>query len=1019
MSAATASATSLIPPLRRCSEAKQQQLLTTAYKCAATLRGLPTSARLSIASKLLPQLLRHSPKSSLRQFFVDNVAAIVDTVASKIRSGSEWELASKVVALSCLEVLYSCSHKDDVSGKQSAINNAFCHARGVTTAVGNELTKEVTKGELGSSEAHVSLWRHLRCAAYNVIAAVVSCTQVEAQFYDVFLFQEKPEKGEFIWNNITDEQKRYTFPLELEAPFRRNRQVVGVTEETLEDGGMRQSSGRRSLSSSLQGSSLAKEASQYSLSASGLPEDNVPKFRKLKVVDLEDDELNQHECMATVCSVIEHMASIGIICKTVEEAKANPVPKWLSTITGAVIGTHTTSNALRFLCRVIVNCAEVLKVYAHHLLPVMLNVMAQEKLGSELDAFVIDLVVTALTWTADLDAKDLKGLGVGQQAQSVLEFLVTHCGHQRRDILRTQLELVQAWVGTWKEHLRFPADTILQLLDEISLDSKDVKGVLLFGIFVTNDLVEFEIQDYTLGRFTETMMLQLPRALASFKVAIMEVISMACTQVDQPVRKLEGLGFIDMLAHGDEALQKVSLEICVKLPTVATEDDWHVLLPVVCKLQSHASTSCRKLVYDVCMRLYTKYRSDKDAANLMKQARRVLLLGLGDADLPLSCPVPPQSASSPYSVTCTCPEMEEQFLSSATFLLLELTSRSPDYDRKVFQHPLSDCTFVDYTVTGSWRRRHAAMTPLFAETLSFSQTQSSTSSTQSSTADGATSQKLRATQATLQFTPTQQAGEASTYSWLTQSTHEPSLPAQQKQQRSTTILQLSPGRADPNGKHGATATERVDSLRLLKRRFLRDDDQLRLQHMRREVRLKETRKKLKEERHAHREAEVTLYRSYRMGDFPDIQISHSALIAPMQALAQQDQQVAQMLLSGVVTSVLHESRRDGASLSKQREELCQGLQRALAGILEGSMRCFPPLMAFVQEVAFQSALDLKLPVAAVSRASIASGHQSLGILLLEEMNRANSMSASTKAPPAKRSKKEDHPEQQMWMQLAE
>ncbi|XP_070379748.1 DNA-dependent protein kinase catalytic subunit-like isoform X1 [Dermacentor albipictus] len=1128
---------SLRRTMPRCTEAKQQQLLTTAYKCAATLHGLPTSARLSIASKLLPQLLRHSSKSSLRQFFVDNVTAIVDTVASKIRSGSEWELASKVVALSCLEVLYSCSHKDDVSGKQSAINNAFCRTRGVATTVGNELTKEVTKhtnvlkkerGELGSSEVDAGLWRHLRCAAYNVIASVVSCTQVEAQFYDVFLFQEKPEKGEFVWNNITDEQKRYTFPLELEAPFQRSRQVVGVTEEAQEDGSIRRSSGRRSLSSSLQGSSLAREASQYSLSAGGLafwdvdeqskstdsgaekaPEDDTRKFRKLKVVDLEDDELNQHECMAAVCSVIDHMASIGIICKTVEEAKASPVPKWLSTITGAVTGAHITPNALRFLCRVIVNCAEVLKVYAHHLLPVMLNVMAQQKLGSELDAFVIDLVVTALTWTADIDAKDLEGLGVGQQAQSVLEFLVTHCGHQRRDILRTQLELVQAWVGTWKKHLRFPADTILQLLDEISLDSKDVKGVLLFGIFVTNDLVDLEIQDYTLGRilerlpkllatkyrlsytsvadvigltfrkmnegvgidstfgssvesnlnailrmcqrdqhvlclhhicrfyepfaqrFTETMMLQLPRALASFKVAILEVISMACTQVDQPVRKLEGLGFIDMLAHGDEALQKVSLEICAKLPAVATQDDWHILLPIVCKLQSHASTSCRKLVYDVCMRLYTKYRSDKDAANLMKQARRVLLLGLGDADLPLRLSVANfwcQETQLPRATTerlvallgdMYLPEMEEQFLSSATFLLLELTSRSPDYDRKVFQHPLSDCTFVDYTVTGSWRRRHAAMTPLFAETLSFSQTQSST---QSSTADGSTSQKLRATQATLQFTPTQQAaaaGETSTYSWLTQSTHEPSLPVQQKQQRSATILQLSPGKAGPSAQHRGTASERVDSLRLLKRRFLRDDDQIRLQHMRREVRLKETRKKLKEERHARREAEVTLYRSYRMGDFPDIQISHAALIAPMQALAQQDQQVAQMLLSGVVTSVLHESRRDGASHSRQRQELCQGLQRALAGILEGSMRCFPPLVAFVQEVAFQSASDLKLPVAAISRASIASGHQSLGILLLEEMNHANSLSASTKAPPAKRSKKEDHPEQQMWIQLAE
>lgn len=35
-----------------------------------------------------------------------------------------------------------------------------------------------------------------------------------------------------------------------------------------------------------------------------------------------------------------------------------------------------------------------------------------------------------------------------------------------------------------------------------------------------------------------------------------------------------------------------------------------------------------------------------------------------------------------------------------------------------------------------------------------------------------------------------------------------------------------------------------------------------------------------------KEAQVTLYRSYRMGDFPDIQISYSSLITPLQALAQ-------------------------------------------------------------------------------------------------------------------------------------
>lgn len=34
------------------------------------------------------------------------------------------------------------------------------------------------------------------------------------------------------------------------------------------------------------------------------------------------------------------------------------------------------------------------------------------------------------------------------------------------------------------------------------------------------------------------------------------------------------------------------------------------------------------------------------------------------------------------------------------------------------------------------------------------------------------------------------------------------------------------------------------------------------------------------------DGQVTLYRNYRVGDLPDIQIEHSSLIAPLQALAQ-------------------------------------------------------------------------------------------------------------------------------------
>lgn len=40
-------------------------------------------------------------------------------------------------------------------------------------------------------------------------------------------------------------------------------------------------------------------------------------------------------------------------------------------------------------------------MHSRHLVPALLNVLAGDKLGSELDAFVIDVAVTVLMWASD------------------------------------------------------------------------------------------------------------------------------------------------------------------------------------------------------------------------------------------------------------------------------------------------------------------------------------------------------------------------------------------------------------------------------------------------------------------------------------------------------------------------------------------------------------------------------------------------------------------------------------------
>ena len=45
---------------------------------------------------------------------------------------------------------------------------------------------------------------------------------------------------------------------------------------------------------------------------------------------------------------------------------------------------------------------------------------------------------------------------------------------------------------------------------------------------------------------------------------------------------------------------------------------------------------------------------------------------------------------------------EQQFLYHSTNLLLELTSRSPDFNRSMFDSPLSECKFEVRTAGRSW-----------------------------------------------------------------------------------------------------------------------------------------------------------------------------------------------------------------------------------------------------------------------------------------------------------------------------
>uniref|UniRef100_A0A915IWL9 DNA-dependent protein kinase catalytic subunit CC5 domain-containing protein n=1 Tax=Romanomermis culicivorax TaxID=13658 RepID=A0A915IWL9_ROMCU len=98
-------------------------------------------------------------------------------------------------------------------------------------------------------------------------------------------------------------------------------------------------------------------------------------------------------------------------------------------------------------------------------------------------------------------------------------------------------------------------------------------------------------------------------------------------------------------------------------------------------------------------------------------------------------------------------DVEEQFLCHANYLLLELSSKNPDFERPLFDKPLKDCQYSNLHIFTTWRRRYASWVSggVGSQIL-----------LAAGTAMGAVQLKSTLVPENAQFTPTQGA-----YDWMT------------------------------------------------------------------------------------------------------------------------------------------------------------------------------------------------------------------------------------------------------------
>ncbi|KAL6258664.1 hypothetical protein P5V15_010617 [Pogonomyrmex californicus] len=409
-------------------------------------------------------------------------------------------------------------------------------------------------------------------------------------------------------------------------------------------------------------------------------------------------------------------------------------------------------------------------------------------------------------------------------------------------------------------------------------------------------------------------------------------------------------------------------------------------------------TEHRELVYDILIRIHKRYSTDiaidddvtiQAATNtLMSISKQNLLAGLLDPSQNLQdrilrfwteeTSLSTERSKDRLIAILDMPRVtseEVAFTSFVALMMLQLTTKSIDYTMKMFDEPLENCNFEDYRITVSWRTQNLSyVTPMFINSLASQMSYGTFSQNVDDDFRGTYSyqrfsrdipMRLRATQ-DLQF--------------------EPTLPSDDDNAADATkTFNIS-----HDFEFVQPASSSRESLRTLSygkfSRILENTSDVANVFRRSQIRKNVQRAEMIRQENIRQRSSVQLYRKYRIGDFPDIEISHKSLIVPLQQLIKLDRLICKdmtvSLLYSLITNTTEHERKKRKEDNNFRETIVRSLKRILHDLSEKDNSFNAVILETLLQLS-RDAVVIDCDPQDIVKASKANRLNALGALLLE------------------------------------
>ncbi|XP_055377945.1 DNA-dependent protein kinase catalytic subunit-like [Condylostylus longicornis] len=1071
---------------------------------------LEPQIRVTILERFLVPILQNSREEIVIAFYIKSFSKISQLIDAKFGFAKqgwavEQALVNRIIGFSLLEIFFGKLSKEKYYYPDCPLISAFLPNEKLPNIFIGTISKKSfyarTEVFVTDDKSTKEFFRQYQCAAYKALCSIICNTQTDMRFYLKFLFEEIPQKNEFIWVKLIDcsDDKIYIHDSqEMESYAKTKERFVSIRRLNALNLNINSSTNQATFARYLQSqnvfsSSLSQEISKIDLNYSMVRGDAEAFKRKESMmnevfsVKLEGTEINKHEIMPTLCGVIQHMQESGVTPFISDPSKIKRSYPWVVSIANGIDAFSNHKNIRIFLAQVVDNCRNVFEPYAHILFKPILQLIFDECAGTQLNFFITDMIALLLCWTK----KELYKPTTIEEirlSSSLLQFLMKNTWNESKHIFKYNLELVQTMISLWKNDLEIPHRFLLDMIQVSERrDSKENElGLVLSGVILANNLVPWiertkkifiqkvfsnldndysaiyqaaahvygmilkvlnsnqnleiletvtkelvgklkgiankresktekyfkdilygvhksypEILDY----FKETISYKIPSAIGNIKKLYLEMLlaRLEAYNSDEIYNIIISIGIKDLLKIDE--YQLLALHIINKsLPNLQGSEIHNLFSAIEICIESSKAES-RDVAYEILIYISQNMTNisgletgtSKNA--LEKKISALLLKGLLDTDLEIQKRIfhfwsqetnlsQNMSDRLLFLISNYSADSEKQFLSFCTQLILEPAIQNFESKQQIFQFETDrDSKLEEYQINTNFRFKNTfSVPPLFADSQSrlFSQRNYNF---------------VRDIPNEYFFEPTKSPLE------LSQIRTQFSLPSQTSlpfivqpyvlDRRSQRISVLE-------NENQLRSAETYDNF--LRKRFLKDRNKEKT-----EITLKIIDKKTKKQ-HISSADKVTLYRRYRIGNYPDLLINTLAFLLPLQGIVKWDRCIARQIFVSIFTSLVK-------VLGPECNQFVTSVGYKIQNILNGSRNCDPVVFSTFLEMALLKAEEFNFKPETVSTIAKACNMQTIGAIYLE--NRINIDFEESESGPSTKSGSIITNCERHWLELSE